>query len=92
MVKPISPSYNVIFSRKAIKELETFPRKYQIKIEESIVKLGFDPFRLDLKKMHTSDATHRLRVGDYRLFLQINTPKQEIIVSTIKHRTTQTYR
>lgn len=84
--------YKVIFSRKAIKALEKFPRDYQIKIQEGIHKLSSDPFKMDLEKMQSSDATHRLRVGPYRLFLQIDTTTKEIIVSTIKRRTTQTYR
>lgn len=84
--------YNVIFSKKAIKVLTKFPQAYQIKIKAGANKLTIDPFKMDLEKMHTSDATHRLRIGDYRLFLQIDTSTKEIIVSTIKSRTTQTYR
>lgn len=91
MVTETSPTYTVTFSRKAIKALETFPKNYQIKIKEVTDKLSIDPFRLDLKKMQTSDATHRLRLGPYRLFLKINTTTKNIIVSTIKRRSSQTY-
>ncbi len=83
--------YNVTFSKKTIKTLKKFPKEYQIKIRDGINKLIIDPFKMDLEKMHTSDATHRLRIGNYRLFLQIDTSTKEIIVSTIKRRTTQTY-
>ncbi|GEM_PF-551515 len=85
-------SYKVAFSRKAIKALEKFPKDYQIRIQRSVNKLSLNPFKLDLEKMQTSDATHRLRIGPYRLFLQIDTTEKEIIISTIKRRTTQTYR
>lgn len=84
--------YNVTFSKKAIKALKKFPQEYQIKIKDGAKKLNIDPFKMDLEKMHTSDATHRLRIGAYRLFLQIDTSTKEVIVSTIKRRTTQTYR
>ncbi len=83
--------YNVTFSKKAIKVLKKFPEVYQIKIKDGAYKLSIDPFKMDLEKMHSSDATHRLRIGAYRLFLQIDTSTREIIVSTIKRRTTQTY-
>lgn len=84
--------YNVLFSKRAVKALKKIPQNYQIKIKDVISRLSIDPFRIDLEKMHTSDATHRLRVGTYRLFLQVDTSTKEIIVSTIKRRTTQTYR
>lgn len=87
--KPIK--YKVTFSKKAIKALEKFPKDYQVKIKEAANKLVQNPFTLDLKLMQISDATHRLRVGPYRLFLQIDTTLKEIIVATIKRRTTQTY-
>ena len=64
---------------------------YQIKIKDGLNKLSIDPFKMDLVKMDASDATHRLRLGAYRVFLQIDTSLKNIIVSTIKRRTTQTY-
>lgn len=87
--KPIK--YKVTFSKKAIKALEKFPKDYQVKIKDVANKLVQNPFALDLKMMQASDATHRLRIGSYRLFLQIDTALKEIIISTIKRRTTQTY-
>ncbi|MBI1919397.1 type II toxin-antitoxin system RelE/ParE family toxin [Candidatus Microgenomates bacterium] len=84
--------YTVTFSKKAIKALRKFPKKYQMRIKNGVDKLSIDPFKMDLEKMQTSDATHRLRIGAYRLFLQIDTTTKEVIVSTIKRRTTQTYR
>ncbi|HCB22969.1 hypothetical protein A3B42_02000 [Candidatus Daviesbacteria bacterium RIFCSPLOWO2_01_FULL_38_10] len=84
--------YEVTFSKKAIKVLKKFPKENQLRIKDGVDKLSIDPFKMDLEKIHTSDATHRLRIGAYRLFLQIDTSIKEIIVSTIKRRTTQTYR
>lgn len=88
--KPIK--YKVTFSKKAVKALEKFPKDYQVKIKEAANKLIQNPFALDLKIMQTSDATHRLRIGPYRLFLFIDTTIKEVIIATIKRRTTQTYR
>ena len=84
--------YKVIFSRKAVKALEKIPRDYQTKVREAGFKLSQNPFVLDVKYMQSSEATHRLRVGPYRLFLLIDTTSKEIIVATIKRRTTRTYR
>ena len=84
--------YKIIFSKKAVKTLKDLPRNYQVKIQEISHRLSKDPFKADIKKMQSSDATHRLRIGPYRLFLVVDTTSKEIIISTIKRRTTQTYR
>ena len=84
--------YKIIFSKKAVKTLKDLPRNYQIKIQETSHKLSKNPFKMDIKKMQASDATHRLRIGPYRLFLAIDTTSKEIIISTIRRRTSQTYR
>ena len=65
--------YEVTFSKKAIKVLKKFPKENQLRIKDGVDKLSIDPFKMDLEKIHTSDATHRLRIGAYRLFLQIDT-------------------
>ncbi len=84
--------YQIIFSKKALKSLGKIPKDYKTKVEESVKKLSENPFQLDLKKMHSSsNATHRLRLGTYRMFLCIDSEGKEIIVANIKRRTTQTY-
>ena len=83
--------YKITFSKKAVKALEKFPKDYQIKIKEGVKKLSIDPFKMDLERMRTSEATHRFRIGPYRLFLQIDTTTKEIIIATVKRRTTPTY-
>lgn len=84
--------YQIIFSKKALKSLGKIPKDYKTKVEESVKKLNENPFQLDLKKMHSSsDATHRLRIGSYRIFLCIDSEVKEIIVANIKRRTSQTY-
>lgn len=85
--------YKVLFSPRSSKSLAKIPRGYQIRIKELVMKLIDNPFLLDLRKMHSfTDATHRLRVGSYRLFLQIDTRSKIIVIADIRRRTTQTYR
>lgn len=84
--------YQVIFSKRALKSLKKIPKAYQQKITDSAKKLKKDPFSLDLKKMESfGQASHRLRLGSYRIFLQINNSSKEIIIADIRRRTTQTY-
>lgn len=84
--------YKVQFYKKATKSLRKIPRDYQAKIREVSKKLSQDPFALDIQKLHPPHKTsHRLRIGDYRLFLDIDTTLKVIIIVTIERRTTQTY-
>ena len=85
--------YQIIFSKKALKSLRKIPPEYQIQIKKKSEKLSLDPFSLDIRKLSSDyNATHRLRVGDYRLFLSIDTEAKSIEIAEIDRRTTQTYR
>jgi len=84
--------YKVLFSRRAEKSLKKIPKDYQIKVKEHTNRLAQNPFSLDLKKLGPKFlATHRLRLGSYRLFLYINTATKTVIIADIVRRTTKTY-
>ena len=85
--------FQIIFSKKALKSLKKIPIEYQIQIKRKSEKLSLDPFKLDLRKLSSDyNATHRLRVGDYRLFLSIDIEAKSIEIDEIERRTTQSYR
>lgn len=84
--------YKVILTKTAIKSLLKIPLDYQQKVKETSLKLEKDPFTLDLKKLNPFfKATHRLRLGSYRLFLSINTKTKEVVIADIIRRTSITY-
>jgi len=84
--------YQIVFSKKALKSLKKIPTHYQIQIKKKSQQLSLDPFKLDLRKLSSEyTATHRLRVGDYRLFLKINFESKTVQIDEIERRTTQTY-
>lgn len=84
--------YKVKFYTKASKSFKKIPREYQTKIKSAADKLSIDPFVLDIKKLNPpNEASHRLRVGAYRLFIDIDTSSKVIIIVDIKRRTSQTY-
>lgn len=85
--------YKIIFSKRAQKQLTRIPRDYQVRVKETTKRLSENPFALDLKKLGTQyTATHRLRIGSYRLFLLIDMQNKVIGIAAIERRTTQTYR
>lgn len=84
--------YKVVIYKKAVKSLQKLPRDYQTRIHKVVQKLKENPFALDLKKLHQPQETsHRLRMGNYRLFLDIDTSSKQIIIVAIERRTSQTY-
>ncbi len=84
--------YQVKLYKKALKSLKKIPQDYQIRIKRILPKLKENPFSLDIKKLASSHETsHRLRIGDYRIFLDIDTATKTVIIVEIERRTTQTY-
>lgn len=85
--------YQVIFSKQALKSLKKIPKDYQLRVKTIVSRLNENPFTLDLKKLGPKyTATHRLRIGSYRLFLFINSDTKVVIIADIERRTSQTYR
>ena len=84
--------YQVNFYTKASKSFQKIPLEYQNRIRKIIPRLEESPFTLDLKKLHQPHyATHRLRIGNYRIFLDIDTTNKTINIIEVERRTTQTY-
>lgn len=85
--------YQIVFSKKSLKSLQKIPTHFQIQIKKKSEQLSLSPFELDLRKLSSVyTATHRLRVGNYRLFLRIDLEGKTIQVEEIERRSTQTYR
>lgn len=85
--------YQVKIYKKTVKSLKKFPLEDQARIKRAFQKLKLDPFFLDIKKLGPPHiASHRLRIGSYRIFLDIDTEAKIIIIIEVERRTTQTYR
>lgn len=85
--------YKVFLTKYADKSLDKLPKEYQNLFASCIQKLTQDPFSIDIKKLGPSyEATHRIRLGSYRIFLNLNSKSKEIIIYDITRRTSKTYR
>lgn len=78
--------FNVKFTPKGVKDLEKLPRDIQRRV---IKKLQFfvtqkDPLLFSKPLVNLPPATHRFRVGDYRVAFYIE--KSIIYVDRIGHR------
>ena len=77
-------SYEIIFSASAYKELSKLERKDQERIVSALERLRIRPERYVSKLV--GDPAYRLRVGQYRVLMDINEGKLMILVIKVGHR------
>lgn len=84
--------YKIIYSKPALKHLRKIPKDYQLKIIKAIERLSSNPLSGDIQWLESRfDASHRLRVGSYKIFFTYDTISKIIIIADIRRRTSQTY-
>ena len=76
--------WQVIWSEKSIKQLEKIDKKNAQKIYDSVLGCIEDPFRMVLRL--TDSSFYRLRVGDYRVILDLQQGKMIIFVVVVDQR------
>lgn len=83
----------IVWSRRAEKQLDSIDVRYRRKIFDKVDQLaGFPSVNLDIKKMKDGDNEYRMRVGDYRVLFQVIDGVPTVIkIVTVKRRTSTTY-
>lgn len=77
-------SYKIFWKPKAVGDLESLNRDTQTRIIEKIESITGSPNRfLEWIKKY---GVYRLRVGDYRVFVDMNQSDKRIEILTIRHR------
>ncbi len=64
-------SYDVLIEKKAIKDIKKFPSRDIQRIKETLKKLPDFPTGMDVKKMAGTRNIYRVRVGYYRILLEL---------------------
>jgi len=70
--------WQVIWSEKSVKQLEKIDKKNAQKIYDSVLDCAKDPFRAVLRLINS--PFYRLRVGNYRVILDLQQKKMIIFV------------
>ncbi len=78
--------FEIELSGSSEKDLRKIDRKSIPRILEAIESLSENPFPVLSRKLTDTEASYRLKIGDYRLIYQVDTTKKVIIVSYIRHR------
>jgi mRNA interferase RelE/StbE len=77
-------TYQIFFTDKAKKQLEKLEKENQIRIIKSLERIRIRP-EVHIKKL-VGDSGYKLRVGNYRVILEIEKEKLIILVLLIGHR------
>ena len=76
--------YTLVYSDKSLKQLEKFEKKLQERIIASLERCRILP-HTHAKKL-VGNLYYSLRVGDYRIILDIKNNELQILVIEIGHR------
>ena len=77
-------TYEIIFSDKALKQLEKLERKLQERIIAVLERIRIRPENYVTKLV--GDPGYKLRVGDYRVIMDIDNKRLKILVLKVGHR------
>jgi mRNA interferase RelE/StbE len=77
-------TWQVIWSEKSVKQLEKIDKKNAQKIYNSVLECVEDPFRVVIRL--TSSPFYRMRVGNYRIILDLQQSKMIVFVVEADHR------
>ena len=77
--------YNIEWKEHALQNLEKLENSISRRIIKKIEELSENPFSKDIKRLKGSDD-FRLRVGDYRIILDIKDNELIILVLELGHR------
>jgi mRNA interferase RelE/StbE len=80
------PTYQVLLSKAARKQLNILPTFIQNKIIEDISALADTPRPAGCKKLKGQKNAWRIRAGDYRVIYEIEDRVLRVIVIGIGHR------
>ena len=76
--------WQVIWSEKSVKQLKRFEKKISQRIFDAVLDCVDDPFRNVIRLANS--PFYRLRVGNYRIILDLQQSKVIIFVIEVDHR------
>ena len=78
--------YQIEWKRSAVKELRRLPKEVIKRVMAAVEGLAFDPVPPGVVKLHGTDHTFRLRVGEYRVVYIVEEAALRIEIVRVRHR------
>ena len=84
--------WEVGLTRRAIRDLDDLSERDRSAVEEAIARLAAEPGTRDLRKLSGRSNEWRLRVGRWRVILELDNAAGQILVIRVLPRNEGTYR
>ena len=72
-------AWQLRIAKQAARKLKKVPRKDQERIAGVIAEMRASPFRGDIVRLKNASAAWRRRVGNYRIFFDVNRGKTSFV-------------
>lgn len=83
---------NLIFTREAKEDLLSLDKKTQRRIHIAIERFRKDPAAVNLKKIRSFKNKWRMKVGNWRIIIELNKQERAFYILEIIRRSKRTYR
>lgn len=77
-------TWQIIWSEKSVKQLEKIDKKYAQRVYDAVLDCAHDPFNSVLRL--TNSPFYRLKVGNYRVILDLQQSRMIIFVIEVEHK------
>lgn len=84
-------TWDLVITNPAERELRKVPRADLESINQTFSAMRDDPYSGDVKFLRGMGQTFRRRVGDWRIFFELDKVRQTIVVLAVKRRGSKTY-
>lgn len=92
MTNSSSSFWEVRVKKRGLSELKRAPRPDRERLADALEEMRSNPLTGDIVPLKGQEYSFRRRVGDWRIFFDLERDKRLVQVRAIEHRTTTTYR
>jgi len=78
--------YQIDWKSSALRELKRIDRQIVPRIITTVESLSSNPFPSGVKKLHGSESTYRIRVGNYRIIYEVYPNHLIVEIIRVRHR------
>jgi mRNA interferase RelE/StbE len=81
-------TYEIVFKKSAVKDLQSFPQRIQQKVLDACQLLAINPYTelLQIKKLKGAELLFRIRIQDYRVIYKLENHIFKILIIKVGHR------
>ena len=79
-------SYQLIIKPAAEREIDRLPRPLQHRVVEALTRIQQNPRGHGTVKLAGTKSTYRVRVGDWRIIYEIDSPGTTVFITMVAHR------